>query len=468
MRRRSSANPAEAVAIRERHRDHYTAMAAELDAPAAARSLDLPLDRAEADIDNLRAAFGWSRENDDTDQALQLVTSLQPYWLTRGRLKEGSDWLDLVLADTETAGAEVTRGAMARALADKAFLDNMRDADSFARAQRALAIARELDDPALLARTLTTCGRLAAWNAELAQPYLSEAEKLIRAMGNRWALCQLLYGQALSAIVGAGDLDAAVGLAATEGRDLADEVGDRGYSRGCRWCLTGVQWVRGDVAGAEARNRELIDEADAAHALIWQVNVRSGMCQVLAHSGRAPEGRAMALEALDGAADIGRYQEGVVLSALAFAALADGDVDAAVDASDAALERFGDWAVTTTTAKPSAKVALARGDLACARRLADEDVAGARGWFTAQALTVRSRVALAQNQPGQAELDAHDALTRAAQTHAHLFVADLLQVPCPVGPPRREPPRSGTALRRRGLDPQAHRHSPLPRVRRRL
>lgn len=415
---------AEAVSVRDRHRDHFTTMAAALDAPGGT-GLDLLLDGAEADIDNLRAAFGWSRENADTDRALQLVTSLQPFWLTRGRLKEGSDWLDLALSDAE-AGAEVTPRAMARALADKAFLDNMRDADSFARAQRALAIARELHDPALLARTLTTCGRLAAWDAELAQPYLSEAERLIRSLGNRWALCQLLYGQALSAIVGTGDLDAAV-TAATEGRDIADEVGDRGYSRGCRWCLTGVQWVRGDVAGAEARNRALIAEADAAHALIWQVNVRSGMCQVLAHSGRAPEGRAMALEALDGAADIGRYQEGVVLSALAFAALADGDVDAAVDASDAALERFGDWPVTTTTAKPSAEVALARGDVASARRLADENVAGARGWFTAQALTVRSRVALAENQPGQAELDAHDALTCAAQTHAHLFVPDLLE-----------------------------------------
>ena len=97
------------------------------------------------------------KENSDTDNALQLATSLQPLWMTRGGLKEGSDWLDLGLADAETAGADVTPRAMARALADKAFLDNMRDAGSLPRAQRALAIARELDDPALLVRTLTAC-----------------------------------------------------------------------------------------------------------------------------------------------------------------------------------------------------------------------------------------------------------------------------------------------------------------------
>src|SRR5689334_23905965 len=37
--------------------------------------------------------------------------------------------------------------------------------------------------------------------------------------------------------------------------DLADEVGDRGYSRAFRWCLTNVQWARGDVAGDRKSTR---------------------------------------------------------------------------------------------------------------------------------------------------------------------------------------------------------------------
>ncbi len=415
----------EAIAVRGRHRDYFSAMAATLDAPGDT-SLELLLDQAEANIDNLRAAFAWSRENFDTDSALLLATSLQPLWLTRGGLKEGSDWLDAGLADAEVNGTDVTPRAMARALADKAFLDNMRDAESFARAQRSLAIARELDDPALLARTLTACGRLAAWDAELARPYLSEAADLTRAIGDRWRLSQLLYSQALTSIVGAGDLDGAL-TAAMEGRKLAEEIGDRGYSRGCRWCLTGVQWVRGDIAGAEARHRELVIEADAAHALIWQVNARAALGHVLAHSGQADAGRAIALEALDDAAGIGRYQEGVVYAAVAFAALAGGDVGAATDASDAARERFAGFPLASTINKPSAQAALARGDLTSARRFADEDVAAAAGWFTVQALLNRARVALAENEPGQAERDLHDALTRAAETQAHLFVPDLLE-----------------------------------------
>ena len=115
---------ADATAARDRHRDHYTAMASALDAPGNG-NLEFLLDEAESEIDNLRAAFAWSRENSDIEGALLLATSLQPLWLTRGGVKEGSDWLDLGLADAEVEGADVTPAALARALADKAFVDNI-------------------------------------------------------------------------------------------------------------------------------------------------------------------------------------------------------------------------------------------------------------------------------------------------------------------------------------------------------
>ncbi len=56
---------------------------------------DKHLDRAETEIDNLRAAFGWSRENGEIELALRLASSLQPLWLTRGRVVEGLGWLDI-------------------------------------------------------------------------------------------------------------------------------------------------------------------------------------------------------------------------------------------------------------------------------------------------------------------------------------------------------------------------------------
>ncbi len=91
--RRNSASPAKADDVRARHRDHYTAMAALLDAPAGARPR-AAIEQAETEIDNLRAAFAWSRENSDTELALALASSLQPLWLARGRIQEGLNWLE--------------------------------------------------------------------------------------------------------------------------------------------------------------------------------------------------------------------------------------------------------------------------------------------------------------------------------------------------------------------------------------
>ena len=42
-------------------------------------------------------------------------------------------------------------------------------------------------------------------------------------------------------------------------------------------------------------------------------------------------------------------------------------------------------------------------------------------------LTTRARVTIAQGEPDQAERDAHDALARAAEVEAHLFIPDILE-----------------------------------------
>ena len=65
----------------------------------------------------------------------------------------------------------------ARALADTAVLDAVLGADTLERAQQALAIARELDEPALLARALTACGFIAGqgYSVEVARACFAEA-----------------------------------------------------------------------------------------------------------------------------------------------------------------------------------------------------------------------------------------------------------------------------------------------------
>jgi len=77
----------EADEVRTRHRDYYTATVAGMESRGHSADEEL-VHWAKTEIDNLRAAFGWSRENSDLETALQLITSLWPLWLRAGRVQE--------------------------------------------------------------------------------------------------------------------------------------------------------------------------------------------------------------------------------------------------------------------------------------------------------------------------------------------------------------------------------------------
>jgi DNA-binding CsgD family transcriptional regulator len=112
---------------------------------------------------------------------------------------------------------------------------------------------------------------------------------------------------------------------------------------------------------------------------------------------------------------------------LARAALAAGDVAAATDASEVARQRFLEQPVPAANVNPLAEVTLARGDLPTARRYADEAVPLTAGVGRTIALVARARVAIAQDEPEQAERDAHEALAVAVAVDAHITTPDAFE-----------------------------------------
>ncbi len=420
------AESGEADAIRSRHRDHYTGLAALLDTPART-DYEQRVEQAEIEMDNLRAAFLWSRENSNIEPALQLASSLQPLWGARGRVREGRAWFDAVLTREVAQDAELAATVRARALADQALLATlMGEPDGLAQAQQALAMAREVDDPALLVRALTACGPIAAISAELARPYFAEAIGLARALDDRWRLSQILAWQALAELT-AGDLITGR-AAAKEGRDLAESIGDRDDSRVCRWCLGLAQVMQGDLAGAAARFAELVAEAEAAHDVLYTAQSLAGRGIALAWQGDTSAARAAADAAIEAAAELGGIAAGNAYSVLATASLAADDVAAAQEASEKAWRHRSVQPATAAIGRiGGAQAALAGGDLIAARRWADDAVATATGWLLMAALTTRAQVAIAQGEPEQAERDAHDALVIAAELKAYLPIPDTLE-----------------------------------------
>ncbi|OBJ70938.1 hypothetical protein A5643_08500 [Mycobacterium sp. 1274756.6] len=408
----------EADAVRSRHRDHYT----ELFAAPRSGAVGRWTERAEVEIDNVRAAFAWSRDHGDADAGSRLASSLQPLWL-RGRITEGLSWFDAIGADTTVAPS--TR---ARTLADRLILNQLAGVlGRLDEADQALAIARNLDaaDPALLAWVLTACGCTCLFRPELALPYFAEAVQLCRSVGDAWQLAQVLGWQALAAFV-AGD-PAGARAAGEEGGRLADRIGEDSVSRLCCWCIGLARWLAGDLTEAEALLTDLADQARAAHHLLIEAVGAQTLGMVHAYRGDAAGAGAAAASAREAAAVLAvGFHQGAACGASAYASLAGADVTGAIDAATAGWQACRQTELLAINCDPIAEATLAAGDVASARQWVERAIATAAGVHRMVLLATRVRVAIAENDCEKAYRDGYEALGIAAETGAYLTVPDVL------------------------------------------
>jgi DNA-binding CsgD family transcriptional regulator len=414
----------EADQVRTRHRDYYTTKAVAFGSQGLS-GVDSLLLWAQREIENLRTAYGWSRENSDIETAMRLILSLQPLWLRAGRVGEALAGLDAVL--TDEGPLPIAPAVRAGAVIERQFLAAWLGLPTeLSAAQDALAVARQLNDPALITRALITCGMSAVYTPEVGQRYFAEATELVRAAGDRWTLCQILSHQAT---VGAmsGEPTAAR-AAAEEGRDLADALGDRFYSRNCRAWLVVALMMQGYLAEAAEIARCLAAEAAEAGDALMNVYGCLVHGVVLARQGHGPAAHAAGQSAGIAAEVLGRVSEDSVYAVLADAALAAGDGTAAMQFCERAWKHSNPLReVFTRSTNPIAQAALASGDVPTARRWADENIALTPGWQRVPALVVRAYIAMAQGDPGQAERDAYEALAIANCTRGYLHVDDALE-----------------------------------------
>ena len=154
--------------------------------------------------------------------------------------------------------------------------------------------------------------------------------------------------------------------------------------------------MQAEVVESIAQFRKVVDEVEAAHALSVRPSTLMGLSTALAHHGEETAARIAADTAIETSSEIGEYFRGMGYMALTHAALAAGDVQTAVSASEAAWQRVSFQSLTAAAFRPrKAEVALAAGDLTQARRWADETIASATGWHLVLALVTRARVGIA-------------------------------------------------------------------------
>ena len=416
----------EAHELRTGHRDFYTGRAATLDAPAGTDKWRVS--QAEHDIDNLRAAYEWCRDEDDLAGALRLASALWPLWMSRGRLREAANWFDAAMADYDANHPDVDVATLSRAFADMAMLDGVSHTrDSLEVARTALAMAREVADPVLIARALTACASTATFNPDAARPYAEEAIELARASGDRGWLCQLLAWQCAGAYVAGDPVTARV--AGDEGRELADAIGDRFVSRSCRWAVAWARMITADLTGAAQDVQELAAEATGDADAIWAFSGLFHAVDALTRLGENAAAHAAARDALTSGEELGGIYlayEGLFLGMID---LSTGDIAAADEAFQSAWRGLTDWdPMKKMNTCRRATVALAQGDAAMAKSWADIAVAENTGWHLANALGVRAGIAMAEGDRQRAEQDVHAAMSVMVDMGAWLGAPDLLEL----------------------------------------
>jgi DNA-binding CsgD family transcriptional regulator len=379
----------------------------------------------ETEIDNLRAAFAWSLELSDTETALRLASSLEPVWLGRCRMREGLGWFTAAL-DTEPQRTRAVAPAVwVRAVADAvllaswagALLDNWAGGPPVAQAAEAVAVARELGDPALLGRALLGACIAAGHLTEAGRVYLDEASLLARQAADARALAVILSSEAHMASV-SGD-PAATRSAAEEGLALAEETANDHLSRLCRHMLSFALTMQGDLHQARSLAGGLVAEADAERFPLWRMQGLWRLGEALAYLGQADEARAAGKECIAIAEDLGMAAASAATIGYwccGLAAMASGDRDALRDATVVIGQHMDFEKILGAVYHIwMAEADLAAGDLPAARGHADrglaEGVALGQKWGSMLALLTSSRVAAAAGESGRACDDAHQALT---------------------------------------------------------
>jgi predicted ATPase len=138
----------------------------------------------DAERDNVHSAMQWALAG-DAGLALAFAAELRHYWLIRGHIRQGLDWLERALS-TSRSTASPTRAA---GLAGAALLARL--SGDFARAQslaeEGLSVGRAVGTPRHVATCLNVLTALAglAGDYEGAQARCDEAVAVARSMGSR-------------------------------------------------------------------------------------------------------------------------------------------------------------------------------------------------------------------------------------------------------------------------------------------
>ena len=326
----------EADLVRAAHARCF-ARAAEEAERSPGRPQEAWIERLALDHANFRAALRWSLDQGDGEAAIQLCNGLWRFWLIRGHLREGEQWLTQAL----TAYGHRASSGRARALVGAAMIASYLDDDVRAAVtlDESVAIARRLDDVMTLNIALTASGLVARKLGDLAaaRAFYQEVVSAPSASSSYagYAVPGALQGLGWLAFW-EGDEEEARRLFA-DSLTQFEELGDRLQAAGSLYGLAQLASRRGDHEQAQSFCERALALASGLNDRWLVSSCLEGMGRIAVAAGRVRRGVQLLSAAERAQRDTGTQWTPFVR----------GDYEQAVDAARAALgeEEFaGAWA----------------------------------------------------------------------------------------------------------------------------
>jgi predicted ATPase/class 3 adenylate cyclase/DNA-binding CsgD family transcriptional regulator len=420
----------ETAGARDRHLDHFVALAEAAEPGLAGAEQDAWLARLETEHDNMRAALDWGLALPDAARGRRLAAPLFWLWYLHGHTNEGVDYLQRAIerAPGEQSPLQATlfTGVAAVSIASGQF-DVLVD-----HAQQGLALATAIGDQRNRGRCLLLLGvALSYLDFDGAGDLLAQGAEAAAAAGDDLIADRIVVMQGL--LLGYRDQHDEARPILQEGFDRCHRRGDRGFAAIALDYQVIAAVLQGDLAHADEL-ATLSREITAPRGDFYDVGLSTGhLALVKSFTGDLDEGRRLTerlVRAVEG------RTEAVYVPRLAQAmgrlSLLAGDFAAAVDWYRRDVHDSEPMAESLITVRvlPGLAAALRRmGRTEEAATVAERAVATARRLgvphLTADALDEQAHLA-APTDPDRAERLYHDALATRVEHGIRPFMTDSL------------------------------------------
>lgn len=188
--------------MEEQRAARYLALAEELATELASPRRETALGNFERERDNLHDVLGYFVERGDAGRAGRMVGALRDCWWESGRLDEGRQWTERVLASPRVRADNGTRATVLDRAGALAYGDG--DYETARRhLEQSLAIRRELGSPAHIAQSLNHLAGVLRWgmgDLVASRGLMRESLACAREAGDRFLTGAALLGLGTLAI----------------------------------------------------------------------------------------------------------------------------------------------------------------------------------------------------------------------------------------------------------------------------